>query len=62
LTAWQALVERANLRKGQKVLIHAGSGGVGTLPSSSRSTSARRWRRPRARPTWTWSGASVKTS
>ena len=24
LTAWQALVERANLRKGQKVLIHAG--------------------------------------
>ena len=31
LTAWQALVERANLKKGQKVLIHAGSGGVGTV-------------------------------
>ncbi len=31
LTAWQALVERANLRKGQKILIHAGSGGVGTF-------------------------------
>ena len=31
LTAWQALVERAGLKKGQKVLIHAGSGGVGTL-------------------------------
>jgi NADPH:quinone reductase-like Zn-dependent oxidoreductase len=31
LTAWQALVERAKLKKGQKVLIHAGSGGVGTL-------------------------------
>jgi NADPH:quinone reductase-like Zn-dependent oxidoreductase len=30
LTAWQALVEKANLRRGQKVLIHAGSGGVGT--------------------------------
>lgn len=30
LTAWQALIERANLKKGQKVLIHAGSGGVGT--------------------------------
>ncbi len=30
LTAWQAFVEKANLRKGQKVLIHAGSGGVGT--------------------------------
>lgn len=31
LTAWQALVERANLRSSQKVLIHAGSGGVGTV-------------------------------
>ena len=30
LTAWQALVERANLQRGHKVLIHAGSGGVGT--------------------------------
>jgi NADPH:quinone reductase-like Zn-dependent oxidoreductase len=31
LTAWQALVEKANLQKGQKVFIQAGSGGVGTL-------------------------------
>lgn len=31
LTAWQALVERARLQKGQKVLIHAGAGGVGTF-------------------------------
>jgi NADPH:quinone reductase-like Zn-dependent oxidoreductase len=31
LTAWQALIERGNLEKGQKVLIHAGSGGVGTF-------------------------------
>lgn len=31
LTAWQALVELADLRKGQRVLIHAGSGGVGTF-------------------------------
>jgi NADPH:quinone reductase-like Zn-dependent oxidoreductase len=31
LTAWQVLVERANLKKGQKILIHAGSGGVGTF-------------------------------
>jgi NADPH:quinone reductase-like Zn-dependent oxidoreductase len=30
LTAWQALVERANLQPGRKVLVHAGSGGVGT--------------------------------
>jgi NADPH:quinone reductase-like Zn-dependent oxidoreductase len=31
LTAWQALIERANLKAGQKVLVHAGSGGVGTF-------------------------------
>ncbi|MEO6114340.1 MAG: NADP-dependent oxidoreductase [Sphingomicrobium sp.] len=31
LTAWQALVEVARLKKGQKILIHAGSGGVGTF-------------------------------
>ncbi|MER8386325.1 NADP-dependent oxidoreductase [Mesorhizobium sp. M1428] len=31
LTAWQMLVERANLRKGQKIFIQAGSGGVGTF-------------------------------
>jgi NADPH:quinone reductase-like Zn-dependent oxidoreductase len=31
LTAWQALIERAKLQRGQKVLIHAGSGGVGTF-------------------------------
>ena len=31
LTAWQVLVERAKLSTGQKVLIHAGSGGVGTV-------------------------------
>ncbi|MFF9312554.1 NADP-dependent oxidoreductase [Streptomyces sp. NPDC004684] len=29
LTAWQALVERAELRAGQRVLIHAAAGGVG---------------------------------
>ncbi len=31
LTAWQAFVEIANLKKGQKVFIQAGSGGVGTF-------------------------------
>ncbi|MCE4372372.1 NADP-dependent oxidoreductase [Xanthomonas hortorum] len=31
LTAWQVLVETAKLKAGQKVLIHAGSGGVGTI-------------------------------
>jgi NADPH:quinone reductase-like Zn-dependent oxidoreductase len=31
LTAWQALVEQGNLQPGQKVLIHAGAGGVGSI-------------------------------
>jgi NADPH:quinone reductase-like Zn-dependent oxidoreductase len=31
LTAWQALIEIAKVKKGQKVFIQAGSGGVGTF-------------------------------
>ena len=31
LTAWQALIETAKLKKGQKIFIQAGSGGVGTF-------------------------------
>jgi NADPH:quinone reductase-like Zn-dependent oxidoreductase len=31
LTAWQALIDIGQLRAGQKVLIHAGSGGVGSF-------------------------------
>jgi len=31
LTAWQALVDLGRLRPGQKILIHAGSGGVGSM-------------------------------
>jgi len=31
LTAWQALVEMANVKPGQKVFIQAGTGGVGTI-------------------------------
>ena len=31
LTAWQALVDRGQLKQGQKVFIQAGSGGVGTF-------------------------------
>jgi NADPH:quinone reductase len=29
ITAWEALIERARIQSGQKVLIHAGTGGVG---------------------------------
>lgn len=31
LTAWQALVERGHVQHGQKVLIHGGAGGVGSV-------------------------------
>ncbi|MFH9298941.1 NADP-dependent oxidoreductase [Streptomyces sp. NPDC017520] len=31
LTAWQALVERGHVQPGQKVLIHAGAGGLGSI-------------------------------
>ncbi|HEY9290915.1 MAG TPA: NADP-dependent oxidoreductase [Microlunatus sp.] len=31
LTAWQTLVDRGGVRAGQKVLIHAGAGAVGTI-------------------------------
>lgn len=31
LTAWQALVEIGDVQRGQRVLIHAGAGGVGTI-------------------------------
>lgn len=31
LTAWQSLFDFANLKKGQSVLIHGGSGGVGSM-------------------------------
>src|SRR4026209_1354215 len=31
LTAWQALVDTAQLQPGQTILVHGGSGGVGTF-------------------------------
>jgi NADPH:quinone reductase-like Zn-dependent oxidoreductase len=31
LTAWQVLVERAGVQPGQRVLVHAGSGGLGSI-------------------------------
>jgi NADPH:quinone reductase-like Zn-dependent oxidoreductase len=31
ITAWEGLVDRANVRSGQRVLVHAGAGGVGHI-------------------------------
>ncbi|PWQ88369.1 quinone oxidoreductase, partial [Enterococcus faecium] len=31
ITAWEGLVDRANVRSGQRVLIHGGAGGVGQV-------------------------------
>lgn len=31
ITAWEALVDRADVRAGQKVLVHGGAGGIGTV-------------------------------
>jgi NADPH:quinone reductase-like Zn-dependent oxidoreductase len=31
LTAWQSLIETADLQRGQKILIHGGAGGVGSM-------------------------------
>src|ERR1041384_2805879 len=35
LTAWQAMVNQGRLKPGQRVLIHAGAGGVGVMGSQS---------------------------
>src|SRR5262245_34018753 len=31
ITAWQGLIDQAHVRKGQRVLVHAGAGGVGHI-------------------------------
>lgn len=31
ITAWEAVINKANIRKGQTILIHAGAGGVGSM-------------------------------
>lgn len=54
LTAWQARVEKAKLKKGQKVFIQAGSGGVGTFAIQLAKYLGLRWLPPRARPTLIW--------
>ena len=42
LTAWQALIDKAKLSAGQTVLIHGGSGGVGSFAIQSPKHAARK--------------------
>ena len=63
LTAWQALVERANLQTRTEGAHPRGLGWCGHIGHpAGEARSARRWRRPRARPTWIWCDASGLTS
>jgi len=48
LAAWQILVEKAQVKPGQKVLVHAGAGGLGSTVIQLASTSGRMWRPPPA--------------
>ena len=51
LTAWQALVERARVKKGRRYSPTPAPAGSGPLPFNSRSSSARPSRPRRAAPT-----------
>jgi NADPH:quinone reductase-like Zn-dependent oxidoreductase len=62
LAAWQILVDRAHLQQGQKVLVHAGAGGLGSTVIQLASTSAPSWPAPPTPPPQTWSGTSGPTS
>ena len=54
LTAWQALVEIGRLSAGQRVLIHAGSGGVGSVAIQLALIWAQRSLPPSGTAMWNW--------
>jgi len=61
LTAWQALVEIADVQPGERVLIHAAAAGSATSRSRSPSTWARRSSPRPARASMTSYGTSAPT-
>ena len=56
LTAWQGLFDHAQLTKGERVLIHAGAGGVGSFATSLQSGLALTSLLQRPQPTNHWLG------
>ena len=46
ITAWEALLDRGNLQKGQSILIHAGAGGLAISRFSLPISSTRGWQPP----------------
>lgn len=62
LAAWQMLVDRAHVQPGQKVLVHAGTGGWAPPSFSLLSTSEPTSRRPRVVPRNSSSAFSVPMS
>src|SRR5437870_3737236 len=62
LTAWQSLVDVANLQAGQTILIHGGSGGVGGFAFQSPKRVGHASSRPPRPQTRTSSSNSARTS
>ena len=62
LAARQALVDRAHLKPGQKVLVHAGSGGLGSTVIQLAKHLGATVPRPPAARTRSWCAASARTS
>ena len=62
LAAWQALVDRAHAQPGQKVLVHAGAGGLGSTVIQLAKHLGTPGRRPPAATTPSWCATSAPTS
>ena len=53
ITAWEGLVNRAQVSAGQRVLVHGGAGEIGHVAYNWRAHEAQRSTRPGPRPTGT---------
>ena len=60
LTAWQSLIEGATIQAGERVLIHAGAGGVGSFAIQLAKITRGSCHHRRRLRTWTWLNHSVR--